>query len=705
MRRVAMGMVLLGACGPAAPAPSSPAPRLAAPPVIAVAPAPAPLEPCVSTAVERELACAPDDVRVTPLAPVWPSGDHLFHYPPRRLWVSPVLPASVTDEVAKLAPSRPKLLSAEKALATATHEAAALEEGDTRKRARVLEPLWKLARDAYAAFLKDAPKDDALRPYAYGRVALLSANLGQIDEALAAIIAELAVSRSDRALRDLGRLYARSKRAPDDVGSFTDEEVEAIADAYVDAMRYDAARTVLGVLAKRGDPAAACVYGARQVSTWIVQSPAHPRLMERVRDQMKLEQATTSERCREANVALLTELGSAMNVDAVGWKAVRGTGDMRVLRSADALFELLEQRVPWSGPTLRFPWLPDEGRPTAVRLAFARANLALFRKDWAECGPLFSALAAVMSKPGLPSYDPAGALRAAALANATRCHASAAAEARTTRGPLTHAETELLELGRRMMCTVEGDHTEIALQQGRALYRTGQWERAAAALAKIAFVPGRSQAREAAAMYLVALHRQREATARASCSEQIERDRERLLALHCSVADEDDPVGPSIAGLTVRDPGRLVSPCEAIRAIPSPPPALPPSPRAPPPIFRGDYTMVSGNVVPEVVAWATRLHLDQLQACYDLALQRDPYVSGTQSLAFTIARDGSVGAAKSTSQTHQDGELDACMTRVAGAMAFSQPEGGVASVSWRLALDRVRGVHFEDAPRILQADR
>lgn len=676
MRRVGILMALVGACSPARPAPTPATQKLNAPAVIPVPPSAAPEEACVSPEVEAEFLCRPEDDRVSPEFPRWPSAEFLFHYPPRKPWVSTVLPAIAVSEAMK---------AAEKPAANGQ---------------------WRAARDAYSALLKTMPNDDAQRAYAYARVAQLSENLGLFDDALAAVLAEKDVLRNvpgsmaaealaARMPAALGRAFARSKRTPDDVAALSDDELESLVDGYRDAMKYDAARTVLGELIKRSDPVRGCVYGARRVSTLIEQNPAsQKRLMDAVQDQRKLIAPTNAAACHAATLAVTEELAMAMNIDAAGWNGARGTGDKRTLDNASALYRILEEdvrhRESWP------PWFADEQRPTLPQIILAKAELFRFEHDYEKCGPMFEAAA-------MHPIDPA--IRAGALSRATHCFLDAIPSSKLN-GPITPVEEGLVRTGGRYLCLVGGDKAEIGLARGRVFYRGEQWEKAVAALAETAFTPGRREAREAAALYLVALYRIRETSKRPSCHEQRERDQARLVALHCSGADEDEPTGPALVGLTTSDPKRAITPCEAMRNLGAPPPPVPeppPKPRAPG--FRGgDSVRVSGSAIPQVVAWATRLHGGQFQACYDLALERNPFAAGRESVSFIIARDGSVSTVKASSEDEPlaDKELHACIMRVAGAMSFSQPEGGLVDTQWMLVLDRIRGAHFRGLPSITQ---
>lgn len=676
MRALGCSIILVFfACAPAHTSPTTPSLHPSALGVIPV-PSPAPAEEaCVSPEVEAGLGCRPEDARAAPVSPGWPSAEYLFHYPPRRPWVSPVLPAIGQPSDA--------MRSAERSAAAGR---------------------WRVARDAYAALLKTTPKDDASRAWVHARIAQLSENLGLFDEALAAVLTEKDALRHQpaslgaealaaRLPASFGRAFARSKRAPDDVGTFTDDELESIVDGYDDAMRYDAARTVLGELAKRSDPVKACTYGARQVSTTIEQSPGFvSRLLAAAQEQQKRRKATNGSACRAATLAVTEEMAMAMHLDAVGWNGVRGTGDKRTLDHAAKLYELMLTE-PSEGESWP-PWFAQEQRPSRARLRFAHAELALFMHDFDKCGFELEDLGEGPEDAGL---------RAAANAKAAYCF-ERAMEGRRPTGPMTDWELKFVNASTRALCTVAGDHVALGLARGRVFYRAEQWEKAAGALAEPAFAPGRKEAREAAALYLVSLDRLAGTTRRPTCSERRERDQARLLALHCSGVDDDEPIGPAIAGVTVSGAGRRVTPCEAMRNLGAPPPPLPdpPAKATAPRFIGGDTTLVSGNAVPEVVAWATRLHEAQLRACYDLALERDPFVSGREWLSFTIARDGSVSAARAGSDDHEDAELDACLGRVLGAMSFGQPEGGLVNVRWALTLDRARGAHLSGAASVSQ---
>ena len=118
----------------------------------------------------------------------------------------------------------------------------------------------------------------------------------------------------------------------------------------------------------------------------------------------------------------------------------------------------------------------------------------------------------------------------------------------------------------------------------------------------------------------------------------------------------------------------------------------------------GHRAIVEGNALPEVVGWMSRLHLPQMQACYDAAIGRNPYLEGRQDLSWVIARDGSVSAASSRAHRNaaSDADLEACLARVVLAMRFGQPEGGVVNVGWTLEMSRTRGVHLLGLPSIRQ---
>jgi hypothetical protein len=238
------------------------------------------------------------------------------------------------------------------------------------------------------------------------------------------------------------------------------------------------------------------------------------------------------------------------------------------------------------------------------------------------------------------------------------------------------------------------ERRDVELARGSALYRAGDFGRAAVALERLASEGGQPAARQAAAMYLVALHRIAEERTRPTCATELDREARRLALLHCAGADEDASNGPSVLGLTVSEP-RPISPCEAIRAIAegAPPPPLPKAPPrvAKPPLF-ADGTSVSGRAIPEYVAWVLRLRRGSWQACYDRALEKNPYVEGSESMTFEIARGGTVKTASAASRDHDDTELDACLVRAMLGLRFGQPEGGEVTVSERLTLSRSRGV-------------
>ncbi len=673
-----------------------------------------------------------------PRAVHWPSGAHLFHYPARAPWRAP----HIDDDALRKAqgrgsaapddPTTRQLDVADRAFANAVlHE--------VKRAGKPLRlGLWRTARDAYAKASKTAGDAHPLGAYSQYRLTRALWNLGEVDEALKTLLGLLrtfdtksslpgaAVVRQ-RALRDVVALYAESSDSPEqshrrlsaaaDAPATVVKLEENLSEHYLELGRYDDARAVLDRLAER-QVARRCVHGARAVAISIVENPGDVGgLLDRIRHQLTLQkqsQGKTKEAraCRDATVVSIVELASAWHTEAVGWNGIRGSRDGRTLDGVATLLRLLDERFsPEALEAVRFGGLPEANRPTRIRIRLALAELE--RRQWKveSCGPSF-----------LLAYEAANspATRAAALEGAVHCYGhevqdrSRRAHAKKGIVPIGETEKQFLELSKRNLCEVALDSADplaydrrldFEVGRGRVYYLAHHWEQAVASLERLAFETGHPQAREAAAMYLVSLHRLHEKSSRASCQNRLLADKPKLVEMHCSNADEDDAelAHLAVSGVTAPAGRTRLSPCEALSAVGTPPLPLPePPPHDRPPRPRFDSVSVSGNAIPEHVSWVVGLHAGQIERCYTAALRRNPYLEGEHATSIVVARDGSVSDAATRSTTHGDGELSECIRRVLLKIRFVPPEGGTIRIDQALRLSRTRGAWFPAQARIRQ---
>jgi tetratricopeptide (TPR) repeat protein len=96
------------------------------------------------------------------------------------------------------------------------------------------------------------------------------------------------------------------------------------------------------------------------------------------------------------------------------------------------------------------------------------------------------------------------------------------------------------------------------------------------------------------------------------------------------------------------------------------------------PQVRMGATSVSGRLPPEVIQRIVRQNFGRFRFCYEQALRKNPELSGRISVRFMIGRDGSVSSA--SAEGMPDAEMNACVARSFGGLAFPQPEGGVVTV-------------------------
>jgi hypothetical protein len=80
-----------------------------------------------------------------------------------------------------------------------------------------------------------------------------------------------------------------------------------------------------------------------------------------------------------------------------------------------------------------------------------------------------------------------------------------------------------------------------------------------------------------------------------------------------------------------------------------------------------------------------RMNMGRFRGCYEHALRQRPALRGRAQLRFVISRDGSVSTARVDGLEHAP-ELAQCLAKKAYGLTFPQPEGGVVTVVYPLAL-------------------
>ncbi len=96
---------------------------------------------------------------------------------------------------------------------------------------------------------------------------------------------------------------------------------------------------------------------------------------------------------------------------------------------------------------------------------------------------------------------------------------------------------------------------------------------------------------------------------------------------------------------------------------------------------------VSGRIAPVEIQRIVRAAYGRIRACYERGLTRDAKLTGKVEVRFVIARDGKVSQAElGPTTTLPDAETAACVAQVFSGLIFPQPEGGIVTVVYPLAL-------------------
>lgn len=95
-----------------------------------------------------------------------------------------------------------------------------------------------------------------------------------------------------------------------------------------------------------------------------------------------------------------------------------------------------------------------------------------------------------------------------------------------------------------------------------------------------------------------------------------------------------------------------------------------------------------GALRPDQIDEVVQRNLSQIRYCYQRELQRSPELAGKVSVRFTIARDGTVSAARASGSLESDA-VTGCITRRFLQMRFPEPRGGgIVVVSYPFVFSR-----------------
>ncbi len=100
----------------------------------------------------------------------------------------------------------------------------------------------------------------------------------------------------------------------------------------------------------------------------------------------------------------------------------------------------------------------------------------------------------------------------------------------------------------------------------------------------------------------------------------------------------------------------------------------------------GCVATVSGRLPPETIQRIVRRNFGRVRACYEDGLRTNPALEGRVAVKFVIARDGSVSTAQDGGSDLASESVRQCVVRAFGEMSFPEPEGGIVTVVYPVAL-------------------
>jgi hypothetical protein len=94
----------------------------------------------------------------------------------------------------------------------------------------------------------------------------------------------------------------------------------------------------------------------------------------------------------------------------------------------------------------------------------------------------------------------------------------------------------------------------------------------------------------------------------------------------------------------------------------------------------------NGRLPPEVIQRIVRQNFGRFRLCYEAGLRSNPGLSGRVVTRFVIGRDGAVAQAADAGSDLPNQDVVSCVVRSYGNLSFPQPEGGIATVVYPIAL-------------------
>lgn len=287
---------------------------------------------------------------------------------------------------------------------------------------------WDLAAQAYSEVIKYPAPQNKVFGYAWYKLAYVFWNKGELDKSLNAFKKTIefgvvhsqlpgAAKLADSARRDVIPVYAL-KGDPAQAYNFlhnisgdkqgsnakTYKMMDDLGNNYLDTGHYPEAILLYRDLIGRDKSGRHCVYQAHITeATMAMKSGNKDLIVKEVDSQVKIAREFKNgsftpeqkQECANKSAALATETAMAWHLEAVGSQGQRGTGDLKTMSAAAALYKKVVDT--WNAKefsTFVFPRVVKEDWPNIYKIKYAMADLLYFQKDWAKCGPAFDSVVA-----------------------------------------------------------------------------------------------------------------------------------------------------------------------------------------------------------------------------------------------------------------------------------------------------------------------
>ncbi len=94
------------------------------------------------------------------------------------------------------------------------------------------------------------------------------------------------------------------------------------------------------------------------------------------------------------------------------------------------------------------------------------------------------------------------------------------------------------------------------------------------------------------------------------------------------------------------------------------------------PRVRQGKAEIMGSIDKDIIRRIVRAHANEVRACYEKGLSRDPNLSGRVSVRFVIGAKGKVSEAEVDTSTLKDGAVAKCVAKAVESWKFPKPPGG-----------------------------